>query len=311
MPIKNPPSKLPFLPAAGLICVLAIGLGACSSSSDKPTSSRYSQSQDTAPDRPIDVSLVMDAVPRVETYSRYGNPPSYVVLGKRYQTLQTHQGYRERGIASWYGTKFHGHRTSSGEPYDMYTMSAAHKSLPLPTYARVTNLENGKSVIVKINDRGPFHENRLIDLSYAAATRLNILSKGTGLVEVEAIDPVNLKPRVEKPPVPASQPKVTRAPAARDSGKNTPSLYLQLGAFANRNNAERLQARMSKSLPELLHISEAVSDQKAIYRVRIGPLTSVETADQLTKILAAEGIDSPRVVIDSSGLKNTSLAPTM
>ncbi|VAW83082.1 Septum-associated rare lipoprotein A, partial [hydrothermal vent metagenome] len=229
-----------------------------------------------------------DAVPKTEAYSRYGNPSSYVVLGKRYQTLQTYQGYRERGIASWYGTKFHGHRTSSGEPYDMYAMSAAHKSLPLPTYARVTNLDNGKSVIVKINDRGPFHENRLIDLSYAAATRLEILAKGTGLVEVEAIDPRNFGQLAEKPPIAASQPKVTKAP----------SLYLQLGAFADRSNAERLQARLSSSLPEPLHISETVSNQQAVYRVRIGPLASIESADQLTKILAAEGIKSPRVVVD-------------
>ena len=298
MPIRNPASKITCLPLAGLIAVITLGLGACSSDGKhKQTSSRYSQSQDTAPARVVDVSTVKDAVPRVEAYSRYGNPPSYVVLGKRYQTLPTHQGYRERGIASWYGTKFHGHRTSSGEPYDMYIMSAAHKSLPLPTYARVTNLRNHKSVIVKINDRGPFHDNRLIDLSYAAATRLDILGKGTGLVEVETIDPRNFEQPIEKPRIAASQPKLAKASPTDDS-KHGPSLYLQLGAFANRDNAERLQARLSNSLPQQLHISEAVSNQQAIYRVRIGPLASVETADQLTKILTAEGIESPRVVID-------------
>lgn len=296
MPIRNPASKNRCLPLVGLVCIVAVGLGACSSS-NKQTSSRYSQSQDTAPAQPVDVSTVKDAVPRVETYSRYGNSPSYVVLGKRYQTLPTHQGYHERGIASWYGTKFHGHRTSSGESYDMYAMSAAHKSLPLPTYARVTNLKNGKSVIVKINDRGPFHENRLIDLSFAAATRLDILGKGTGLVEVEAIDPHNFEQPVEKPHIMASQPKVAKASPA-DNKKHNPSLYLQLGAFADRSNAERLQARLSSSLPQQPHISEAVSNQQAIYRVRIGPLASVETADQLTKILAVEGVKSPRVVID-------------
>lgn len=288
MPTKNPASKVRFLSSIGLVAAVTLALGACSSSEKKHPHSRYSQSQDTAPVQPIDVSAVKDAVPKTEAYSRYGNPSSYVVLGKRYQTLQTYQGYRERGIASWYGTKFHGHRTSSGEPYDMYAMSAAHKSLPLPTYARVTNLDNGKSVIVKINDRGPFHENRLIDLSYAAATRLEILAKGTGLVEVEAIDPRNFGQLAEKPPIAASQPKVTKAP----------SLYLQLGAFADRSNAERLQARLSSSLPEPLHISETVSNQQAVYRVRIGPLASIESADQLTKILAAEGIKSPRVVVD-------------
>ena len=181
MPTRKPQNKcrLADLACIGLTCVIALGLGACTSGSWQQNS-RYSQAQDTAPAQHIDVSSVKDAVPRPEPYSRYGNPPSYVVLGKRYHTLGSSDNYRERGIASWYGTKFHGHRTSSGESYDMYKMSAAHKSLPLPTYARVTNLGNGKSVIVKINDRGPFHENRLIDLSYAAASRLDILGKGTG-----------------------------------------------------------------------------------------------------------------------------------
>ncbi|NIA01422.1 MAG: septal ring lytic transglycosylase RlpA family protein, partial [Planctomycetia bacterium] len=173
-----------------MLCVSALAalLVACSSG-ERSSTSRYSQAQDSAPYRAIDVSAVKDAIPRVEPKSRYGNPASYVVLGKRYTTLASSKGYKKRGIASWYGTKFHGHRTSSGESYDMYEMSAAHKTLPLPTYARVSNLRNGRSVIVKINDRGPFHENRVIDLSYAAASRLGILGKGTGLVEVEAIDP--------------------------------------------------------------------------------------------------------------------------
>ena len=136
-----------------------------------------------------EVMLIPDAIPKVEPRSRYGNPQSYVVFGKRYAVLKSADGYRKRGIASWYGTKFHGKRTSSGEPYDMYAMTAAHKSLPLPSYVRVTNLKNKRSVVVKVNDRGPFHENRIIDLSYAAAIKLGISDGGTGVVQVTVIDP--------------------------------------------------------------------------------------------------------------------------
>jgi len=144
---------------------------------------------DGAPAYPVDLAAIANAVPQVEPLSRYGNPASYVVYDQRYDVLNNSSGYVERGIASWYGTKFHGKRTSSGEPYDMYAMTAAHKTLPIPTYAEVTNLLNGKRVIVKVNDRGPFKENRLIDLSYAAATKLGITDDGTGIVEVRAIDP--------------------------------------------------------------------------------------------------------------------------
>jgi rare lipoprotein A len=273
---------------------LAALLVACSTG--ERSTSRYSQAQDSAPYQAVDVSTVKDAVPRIEPKSRYGNPSSYVVRGKRYHTLASGKGYRKRGIASWYGTKFHGHRTSSGEPYDMYSMSAAHKTLPLPTYARVSNLHNGRSVIVKINDRGPFHENRVIDLSYAAASRLGILGKGTGLVEVEAIDPLIHAANKPVRSVPASQPKISRRAATMT---NQAQLYLQLGAFSSRSNAERLQSRLSSTeLPGELRITETVSDQKPVFRVRIGPLTNVETADRLTRMLADQGISSPRVVID-------------
>src|SRR5512143_1873224 len=145
------------------------------------------QPKDSGPRRPVDTSNVSEPVPRNEPRSRYGNPASYVVDGREYHVLATSNGYVERGIASWYGTKFHGGRTSSGETYDMYKMTAAHKTLPIPCYARVTNLENGRSVIVRVNDRGPFHDNRIIDLSYAAANRIGISPKGTGLVEVRAV----------------------------------------------------------------------------------------------------------------------------
>ncbi|MFI4969699.1 MAG: septal ring lytic transglycosylase RlpA family protein, partial [Lysobacterales bacterium] len=156
----------------------------------RPQSERYRQNDDNGPAAPpIDVSRIPEPVPRNEPRSRYGNKDSYSVLGQTYHVLADPRGYDERGIASWYGNKFHGYMTSSFEPYDMYAFSAAHKTLPLPSYARVTNLDNGKSVIVRINDRGPFHENRIIDLSYAAAVKIGVWPKGTGLVEVRAIDP--------------------------------------------------------------------------------------------------------------------------
>jgi rare lipoprotein A len=287
------------LAVVGLTTLMA----ACSTSQQQPASSRYTQSQDGAPDLAVDVSDVRDAIPRLEPKSRYGNPASYVVFGKRYHTLSSSNGYNKRGIASWYGTKFHGHRTSSGEPYDMYKMSAAHKTLPLPTYARITNLNNNKSVVVKINDRGPFHDNRIVDLSYAAAAKLDILGKGTGLVQVEAIDPRSYSPQPERPTLLASKPKVSGIQPVKhiepaNSGYK-PSLYLQVGAFANRGNAERLKTRLSSAeLPADLLISEGLSNQKPIYRVRIGPLASVESADKLTQLLVDQGIESPRVVID-------------
>lgn len=144
---------------------------------------------DSAPNVVLDKRKIEDATPRVEPKSRGGNPESYSVFGKRYKVMKSAKGFKERGDASWYGTKFHGRLTSNGERYDMYKMTAAHKNLPLPTYVQVTNLDNGKKVVVRVNDRGPFHKGRVIDLSYAAATKLGILKKGTGRVEVEAIDP--------------------------------------------------------------------------------------------------------------------------
>ena len=242
------------------------------------------ESVDSAPQGPIDVASIPDAVPRDEPLSRYGNPPSYVVMGQRYSTLSSRNGYVERGIASWYGTKFHGRRTSSGEPYDLYKMTAAHKTLPLPTYARVTNLQNGRSVIVKINDRGPFHPNRIIDLSYVAAAKLGILGNGTGLVEVEAINP-------SEPETPMM---ATREAAIHQSA----GLFLQVGAFRNRDNAKRLSSKLQHARLGDIHITEASSTGGPIYRVRIGPLDSVDEADRISSNLVSQGYTSPQVVID-------------
>ena len=146
--------------------------------------------RDGAPDaRGVDLDTISDAVPREEPLSPYGNPPEYEAFGRTYRTLESSEGYEEEGVASWYGEEFQGRRTSSGETYDLYGMTAAHRTLPLPTYVEVTNLENGQTVVVRVNDRGPFHEDRVIDVSYAAAYRLGMLAKGTARVRVRALQP--------------------------------------------------------------------------------------------------------------------------
>lgn len=172
------------------LLLLALLAGCAGGGGSQGVGGRYAMDQDAYPDTPKDVANVPDAVPRVEPRSRSGNRSTYTVWGKTYHVLDDPAGYEAEGLASWYGVKFQGYDTANGETYDMYKMSAAHRSLPLPTYARVTNLDNGRKVIVRVNDRGPFHSERLIDLSYAAAARLGILKGGTGRVRVEAIDPV-------------------------------------------------------------------------------------------------------------------------
>lgn len=235
----------------------------------------------TAP--PVDIDSIPDAVPTFESRSRYGNPSSYVVRGKRYYTKQSSKGYQERGIASWYGKKFHGRRTSSGETYNMYGMSAAHKTLPLPTYARVTNLRNNRSVVLKINDRGPFHDNRLIDLSYTVAHKLGIIGSGTGLVEVRALTPG------EPEPSPASPVESVATEATR--------LYLQVGAFGSRDNANRLQSRLQSDLNTNVRVQEGRSADQLVYRVQVGPISGVDGADSLSKRLDGLGISNTHVVI--------------
>lgn len=244
--------------------------------------------RDSAPSRPVDVSKVPDAVPQDEPRSRYGNPASYEVFGKRYYVMESSRGYHERGIASWYGTKFHGRRTSSGETYDMYAMTAAHKTLPLPTYVEVTNLENGKRTVLRVNDRGPFHGNRIIDLSYAAATRLGIVAKGTGLVEVRALTT----------PYYAGEKKNEPRLRPVSTGQQGLPFYIQVGAFSELPNAENLRVKASVVGTELVKINQTAVAGKTLYRVRIGPLASVEKADQIVNQLAQIGIQDHQIVTD-------------
>jgi len=245
---------------------------------------------DDAPLNPRDVSGVPNAVPKAEPLSRYGNPQSYVVYGERYYTLPTSKGYRERGMASWYGTKFQGKRTSSGEPYDLYAMTAAHKTLPLPTYVEVTNLDNDRSVIVRVNDRGPFHDGRLIDLSYAAAHKLGILGKGTGRVEVRAIDPV------APDQVPADRPVLveTDTPQAPEAASQ---LFLQVGAFQNHENAQRLRRDIESQNLGAVRIVEAATDRGTFFKVQIGPLPDTAAAEDIARALKPLGINEARTYV--------------
>jgi rare lipoprotein A len=214
---------------------------------------------------------VHDAVPRIEPLARYGNHSPYTVLGKTYTVLPTSKGYHERGIASWYGSKFHGRRTSSGEPYDMHLATAAHKSLPLPTYAEVTNLDNGRSMIVKINDRGPFHKGRIIDLSYAAAIKLGVDKTGTANVEVRAID-------VETP--------------RRSSVKVADGTFLQVGAFSERQTAEDLAGKMMAA--QLKPVT--VQKSRGLYKVWIGPYATEEEIEISKRRVVELGYERPHKV---------------
>ncbi len=250
-----------------------------------PQSQRYRHAKDHEPTGPaVDVSTLVEPTPKAEPRARYGNKSPYSVLGRTYTVMPEAAGYVETGISSWYGNKFHGYMTSSLEPYDMYQFSAAHKSLPLPSWVRVTNLDNGKSVVVRVNDRGPFHDNRIIDLSYAAAARIGIWPKGTGLVEVRAIDPEH----------PAAPPPVVAAPVRPGHAR----IYLQLGAFGERANAERAVAQVRRAGLGEAAIQTTSLDGRTLHRVRLGPLANAEAADALTARIETLGLGAPRVAVE-------------
>jgi rare lipoprotein A len=198
--------------------------------------------------------------------------------------MDSSKGYVEKGIASWYGTKFHGRRTSSGETYDMYAMTAAHKTLPLPTYVRVTNLNNNKSVILKVNDRGPFHENRIIDLSYTAAIKLDIIKNGTGLVEVRAIDSRG------------SLENILSEENMRETSTESTSFYIQVGTFSKLENAEILKRKLSSFGDNLIKMSSITISGKKFYRVRIGPFEDTKISDSIISKLPSFGISKHRIV---------------
>lgn len=230
-------------------------------------------------DAPANLDAIPDAVPKNEPLHRYANRP-YTALGKTYTPLTAAGNYKERGIASWYGKKFHGQRTSSGEVYDMYGMTAAHPTLPIPSYARVTNTASKKSVVVRVNDRGPFLHERVMDLSYTAAHKLGIIGNGSSEVEVESLAPdarVNTLAKadaVESKPLEKTEPAASSAPAASTAGSN---IYLQLGAFKSQEAAESFMAQMRAKLGDAgKQLSVFLKD--GLNRVHLGPYASQDAA---------------------------------
>jgi rare lipoprotein A len=266
----------------------ASGSGGFYDDTHQPQSSRYRSNSDSVPDGPPpDLSNLPEPVPKVEPHSLYGNKSPYSVLGRTYSVLPSARGYDERGIASFYGSKFHGYKTSNLEDYDMYKFTAASKVLPLPSYARVTNLQNGKSVIVRINDRGPFHEDRVIDLSYAAAVKIGVWPKGTGLVEVQGIDP-SAPVDQEAPPPPVVPPP----------SEHTPGIYLQVGAFADPANAEHVAEQLRTANFAPVQVVDATIGGRLVHRVRVGPLADVDSADRVTTQIEQMGLPHPQVAVD-------------
>ena len=228
---------------------------------------------------PVPLAKQQAPAPRngVEPLSRYGNPEFYEVMGVRYVPLKTADGYVEQGIASWYGPDFHGELTSTRETYDMYQMTAAHKTLPLPTWVEVTNLENGRKVRLRVNDRGPFKDDRIIDLSYAAALKLDVVRNGTARVEVRAVQG------------PAAPP-VRMAAAPATEGGEAPSMYLQVAAFGARENADRMRQQLEPALGAPVRVYEDTAHAPPLYKVQLGPIRDVAHADQLVTALGNFGI---------------------
>jgi rare lipoprotein A len=239
---------------------LALVLSACST---------VRHSQDGAPPVVLNPDDISDAVPRFEVIAKAGNRSPYEVNGQTYYVLPTPVGYKAEGLASWYGTKFHGRKTSNGETFNMYEMSAAHKTLPIPCYAKVTNLENGRSGIVRINDRGPFHSDRIIDLSYAAASKLGYMAQGTAKVLIEVIDPASLN----------------ESPLQK-------GYFLQLGAFSERARAEKVLADISAKVGKVGFIEQ----QSQVFRAKIGPISDFVTTDKLIQAIVAAGFSAPILI---------------
>ncbi len=314
------------------ICLSALLLSACAV---EPTSSRppyrspvprpgpaATSPQASAPmldkDRPPaageippNLSAIPDAVPEPVERSKYGNPSSYEVFGKRYQVLTDARGFKERGHASWYGKKFHGRRTSSGEKYDMFAMSAAHKTLPIPSFARITNLSNGKSVVVRVNDRGPFHDGRIVDLSYTAASKLDLITHGSAEVELEVVDAsgnmlaspsASGSETAAAPPQPAKDPEVPVVAASASvppsgpvrAGSQQPR-FLQAGVFNDTNNALSFRdyLRLSDIKPVL--VRSTMRGGKWIYRVLVGPFDDPAELTAMRRKLHAD--DTPTILV--------------
>ena len=269
-------------------------IAACSGVSAPPQSSgsapvanagRYSISQDRPPSAPIDPSQIRDVELLPLNRTMAGNRSPYTVNGKQYRVVASEEGFQQTGLASWYGEKFHGHLTSNGEIFDMYQVSAAHTSLPIPSYARVTNLENQRNIIVRVNDRGPFHNDRVIDLSYAAAHKLGFSNQGTALVHVESS-------------IPGQQGvQLAGFSSANDTIANVGGQYLQAGAFSDLRAAQRLSNRLREltSRPVFIRSVQAQNSQQ-LHRVRVGPIADPQELQSITDMMVAADLEQPYMV---------------
>ncbi|ROL94529.1 septal ring lytic transglycosylase RlpA family protein [Pseudomonas protegens] len=327
MPIRKPLKLVAF----AALSLLLVSCSTSRSPQQKSTSGVRSMPgldvnrahKDGAPWWDVDVSRIPDATPTLHTGPYKANP--YTVLGKTYFPIQESKNYVASGTASWYGTKFHGQNTANGEVYDLYGMSAAHKTLPLPSYVKVTNLDNNRSVILRVNDRGPFYSDRIIDLSYAAAKKLGYAETGTARVKVEGIDPQQWWAQRGRPaPLMLNEPQVAQnsAPVITASAgtveqwtpppqqhaaavvpvqvKNSPAAasgqYLQVGAFANPDAAELLRSKLSSMVSAPVFISSIVRNQQTLHRVRLGPFGTPGEAQQAQNSVRLANLGQPSVV---------------
>jgi rare lipoprotein A len=295
--VNNTPSLVPSAMimrfARCLVPFAAAALAACGSapvkepsaepaSAARPApapSSKYYKDDGPGDGAPANVDALPDAIPRAEPLHRFANRP-YTVLGRDYVPATTLRPYRERGIASWYGRKFHGEKTSTGETYDMYAMTAAHPTLPLPSYARVTNVATGKSVVVRVNDRGPFLHGRVIDLSYAAAAKLGIAQKGSGEVDVEAILPAGVPTVASAAPIAPVGTPPTGVPGVPPIASAEGGFVVQLGAFASYANAQAFVAHLANQIAPI-GVEPNVRQVNGLFRVFIGPYPAREDAKRM------------------------------
>ncbi|WHI45792.1 septal ring lytic transglycosylase RlpA family protein [Microbulbifer sp. EKSA008] len=282
------------------VALAVLILAACSGPQPKPQKTEntkqpdFNSIKDSGPAAPVNMQAAPEPIPVREPIGDAGNKSPYKVNGVTYRVRNDVKGYKEVGQASWYGTKFHGRRTANGEVYNMYAMSAAHKTLPLPSYAKVTNLDNGRSIIVRVNDRGPFVHGRIIDLSYTAAQKLGYIDKGIARVEVEALDPAAL---------PAANEVLANsdgtAGLAEDTTIKLPdNTYLQVGAYSSSAQAQEIRTQLAAAIDYPVAVSSVQSGGKTYYRVRIGPLTQQRALATARETVEQKQFGQPQVVYE-------------
>ena len=280
-----------------IVLPVLLAVVSCSSapeqSPESPNNGRYSISQDRAPTQIVDLSIIPEVIPQPINRTMAGNRSPYTVLGKSYQVLPTEEGYNEIGVASWYGEKFHGHKTSNGEVFDMYQVSAAHKSLPIPSFLRVTNLDNNRNIVVRVNDRGPFHGDRVIDLSYAAALKLGYADRGTARVQLESIVASGaFRDRGESATTSAAGNENLRVSSSSRK-------YLQVGAFSELSTAQEVSTKVEEitSLPVFIRTVN-ISKSRTLHRVRVGPISDSGQIQRVSESVVAANLGSPYTVTE-------------